>query len=118
MVNFKNLGHAIASGAKHFEDYAKNAVAFLAKVKGAEPAVELILKAVAPQATEYADLAFHALGDIVAAIEKAEAAGVQVGSAATANGLNVQMDLDTINAIKAAGAAIKSVVSSIGAQYK
>jgi hypothetical protein len=117
-LSFKNLGHAIASGAKHFEDYAKNAIAFLEKVQGAEPAVALVLQAVAPKASEYSDLAFHILGDVVTAIEKAEVAGVQLDSAAAANGLNVQMDLATIGAIKDAGATIKSVISSIGAQYK
>jgi hypothetical protein len=62
-LSFKNLGHAIASGAKNFEKYAQEALGFLHVIQGAQPAVELVVKAVAPQAAKFGDLAFHILGD-------------------------------------------------------
>jgi hypothetical protein len=114
-LSFKNLGHAIASGAKNFEKYAQEALGFLHVIQGAQPAVELVVKAVAPQAAKFGDLAFHILGDVVHAVEKVEAAGSSAVAAAQSSGLNLQLDQATVAAVKEAAEAIKAVLQARGA---
>jgi hypothetical protein len=113
--SFKNFGHAIASGAKHFEEYAKDAVSFLAKVQGAKPAVELVASAVSPKAADYADLAFRVLGDYAAAVEKVSSAGTDLNTAVSSGGLNVPADIATVQAVKEAIEVIKSLIAARGA---
>jgi hypothetical protein len=110
-TDFKNFGHAIAIGAKYFVQGLDEIVKEASKAEAIAPEVELLVGALAgPQAAAMADLAFHALGDVAAALQR-----VDVDANAIKNGqINVQMDLQTINDIKAAAAVIQGLIKAKG----
>lgn len=109
---FKNFGHAIATAAKYTVTGIADVVKFANKAQAVEPGVELLIGALAgPQAAKISDLAFHALGDIATALEKV---GGNLDQAQAAGGLNVQMDLATIQAIKDVLPVLKGVIAAVG----
>lgn len=109
---FKNLGHALAKTAKAVATGIKDVVVFANKAKDVEPGLELLIGALAgPQAAKYTDLAFHAFGDVAAAIEKI---GPDLEAVVGSAGLNIQMDIQTVLDIKAAIPVLKSIITSVG----
>jgi hypothetical protein len=111
-INFKNLGHAIATGAKYFEMLVVDAVKVSAKAQVLEPEAIAVVTAVAgPQAAQLADLGFHALGDIAAALEPLNE---DTMADVAAKGLNVQMDLQTMKDVKALVAVIQKLLNAKG----
>lgn len=109
---FKNFGHAIATAAK----YTGKGVAELLKIaNGAqkvEPAIELLVGALAgPVAARYSDLAFHLLGDVANAVERL---GPDFDLVGTSNGLNVTLDVQTLNDIRAAIPQLKAIIQALG----
>lgn len=110
---FKNVGHMIAVGAKYFEKGVELFVVGAAKVQVAEPEVDLIVGALAgPQAAAIADLSFHALGDIAAALEHVNDDAIQ---AVAEKGLVINTDAQTLQDIKKLAAVIKGLFKAQGA---
>lgn len=109
---FKNFGHAVATAAKYTVTGIKDVVLFANKAQAVAPEVELLFGALAgPLGTKISDLAFHALGDLATAIEPL--AG-DIDATTAAKGLNVQMDVQTINDIKAAIPQLKAIIAAVG----
>ncbi len=82
------------------------------KAQVIEPEVALVVGALAgPVGDKITNLAFHALGDIAHALEpiSADAAG-QV----SAQGLNVQLDVQTIKDIKTIVPQLKAIIAALG----
>lgn len=111
---FKNFGHAIATGAKYFVTGVTDVVKVAGKAQVAAPELDLLVGALAgPQAAKISDLAFHALGDVASALEKV---GNDVQSQQGTVGLNVALDLQAFNDIKAAVGVIKGLIAAHGAE--
>lgn len=111
-TTFRNFGHAIASGAKYFVDVLKDIVSVSQKAAAVAPQVEMIVGAIAGQkAKDISDIAFHVLGDVASALEKV---GSNADSALLAKGINVTLDVATINAVKDAVGLIKTLLQGKG----
>lgn len=95
---FKNVGHAFAWFGKNLQKVVVGAVVGEKKLEQFEPLIEgLIATLAGPQAAAAADLAFHMLGAGADALKKVDDSAV---SAIAEKGLNLQLDLDTIQKIK------------------
>lgn len=109
---FKNFGHAMATAAKYTVIGIKDVVLFANKSQAVAPEVELLIGALAgPVGAKMSDLAFHALGDLATAIEPLSG---DIDATTAAKGLNVQLDLQTINDIKAAIPQLKAIIAAVG----
>jgi len=111
-LTFKNLGHYFASGFKYVAIGIKDVITVANKSQAVAPEVEALVGALAgPVGSKVADLAFNVLGSTAAALQA-------VGSDATAlsgtTGLNVQLDTQTVNDIKAAASTIDAIIKSVG----
>src|SRR5579862_7906742 len=106
-LSFKNVGHYFATGAKYVATGLEDVILFANKAKPLEPEVSLLAGALAgPAASKISDLAFNTLGSVAASLENVQAdASAQSGTV----GLNLQLDTQTVNDIKAAAAQIDSV---------
>ena len=109
---FANFGHAIATVAKYTAIGLKDVLLVANKAQVIEPEVALVVGALAgPVGANLTNLAFHALGDVATALEPISAdATAQV----SAQGLNVQMDIQTINDIKAVVPQLKAILAALG----
>ena len=111
-LSFKNFSHAIAVGAKYFVEGMDEFIKGAAKAEVAAPEVDLLVGALAgPQAAKISDLAFHALGDVAAAVSKVD---VDTKAAQGTQGLSVTMDVQVIADIKAAAAVIAGLIKAKG----
>lgn len=108
---FKNLGHAIAAGSKDFVKFTQELPGLLQKAQVDETAINLVVTAINPQAGQLVDLAWHVLGDVAVAVEKA---GAATAATQQTGQLNVPLDLETIAAVKQASDFIKSVLAKKG----
>lgn len=111
-LSFKNLGHYFASGFKYVAIGIKDVITVANKSQAVAPEVEALVGALAgPVGSKVADLAFNVLGSTAAALS-------QVGTDATAEsgttGLNIALDTQTVNDIKAAASTIEAIIKSIG----
>ena len=110
--SFTSFGHAIAAGAKYLEEGVLDAIKVANKAQAVAPEVEAVVGAVAgPQAEQISDLAFHALGSVA---ESLQGVNTDALSAVAAKGVNVQLDVQTIQDIKTAAATIQKVLSLRG----
>jgi len=111
-TKFVSFAHAIAAGAKYFETGVLDGIKFANKAQAVSPEVEAVIGAVAgPQAAQISDLAFHALGSLA---EAAQTVNTDAVGDVAAKGLNVQLDIQTINDIKSAAATIQTVLKLRG----
>jgi hypothetical protein len=111
-TGFKNFGHAIATAAKYTAVGLKDVLKVAAKAEVIEPEVELVVGAlVGPLGEKVTSLAFHALGDIANALEPLAADATTL---AASDGLNVKLDLQTINDIKALVPQLKAIIAAVG----
>ena len=111
-LNFKNLGHYFATGAKYVATGVKDIVTFANKAQAVAPEVDLLVGALAgPQAAKISDLAFHVLGDVAAAVTQV---GADAAAQQAAQGVNLQLDIQTVNDIKAAAQVIDGIIKAVG----
>lgn len=110
---FRNFGHAIAVAAKYTAIGLEDVIKVANKGQVIEPEVALLVGALAgPIGANLTGLAFHALGDIATVLEPLSVDAVaQLGGA---NGLNVQLDAQTLKDIKAALPALKAIIVALG----
>jgi hypothetical protein len=112
-LTFKNLGHYFASGAKYISVGIGDIIKVANKSQIVAPEVELLVGALAgPQAVKLTDLAFHVLGSAAAALAPV---GADAAAQQTATGVNLMLDLQTVNDIKAAIVTIEAVLKAAGA---
>jgi hypothetical protein len=111
-AGFKNFGHAIAVAAKYTAIGIKDVISVANKAQKIEPEVEMLVTAFAgPIGANVTSLAFHALGDVANAIEPL---GNDALAQASAQGLNIQLDVQTLNDIKAVLPQLKAIIAALG----
>lgn len=111
-AGFKNLGHAIAVGAKYLESAVVETVKVAQKVESLEPAAEAVIREIAGErAASFTDLAFHVFGDFVEALTTVNDDALQ---AIGERGLVVKTDVQVAKDVKAAADYIKKVLAAHG----
>src|SRR5437016_2759033 len=105
---FKDVGHFFSVMAQDIVKGARAAATVLEKIQGAGPEIEGVTSVIFPQAVEIERGAFALLGIATTAVERA-------GSAAAANGVNLQLDAEFVEAIRALIPALESYARSVGA---
>lgn len=109
---FQSFAHAIAAGAKYLEIGVLDAIKVANKAEAVAPEVESVIGlVVGPQAEQIADLAFRSLGTLAESIQKVNADALNDVSS---KGLNVQMDIQTVNDIRAAATNIQKILALRG----
>lgn len=109
---FKNVGHAIATGAKYFAAFCQDAVVVSQKAEALKPEAEMLIGAIAgPQAEAVADLGFHLLGDVA---QQLEGLGADQLAAVSSNGLNLKLDQTVVDDVKKFATMIKAVLAAKG----
>lgn len=110
---FKNFGHYVAVVGHAVATGVSDVVKVAAKADVIEPEIELLIGALAgPLAKQITDKAFHALGDIAQAIEKIGPDAQAVGDTQL---LNLQLDVQFINDIKALIPQLKAIGAAVKA---
>jgi hypothetical protein len=111
---FKNFGHAIATVAKYTATGIEDLIKVANKAQAIEPEVALVVGALAgPLAQQVTDLSFHALGSIAQALE---GVGTDASAQVAAQGLNVPLDVQTINDIRAVLPQLKAILTALKGQ--
>lgn len=110
---FKNVGHYFAVGFKYVAIGIKDVVLVANKAQVVAPEVDLLVGALAgPLGVKISDLAFHVLGSTAAALANV---GADAEAQAATNGLNLTLDAQTVNDIKAAAVTIEAIFKALGA---
>ena len=113
-LSFKNLGHYFAVGAKYVATGISDVVKFAAKSQAVAPEVDALVGALAgPQAAGLSDLAFKTLGNVAAALDGVQGDASQL---ATNGVVNIPLDVQSVNDVKAAAASIEAIFKALGAQ--
>src|SRR5690349_19215474 len=95
---FANVGHAFAWFGKNLQKVVVGAVAAEQNLEKFEPLAEGLITALAgPQAAAAADLAFHLLGAGAQSLKGVDDSAL---ASVAAKGLNLNLDLDTLQKIK------------------
>lgn len=111
--SFKNIGHYFAVGAKYVATGLGDFIKLANKGQAVAPEVDALVGALAgAQAAKIADLAFHVLGSAAAAVTAVQA---DAAAQSSSNGLNIQLDTQTVADIKAAAAQIEATLKAAGA---
>lgn len=111
-LSFKNLGHYFATGFKYVAIGVKDVVTFANKAQAVAPEVDALVAAFAgPTGAKVSDLAFHTLGAVAASIQTV---GNDALAQSNTNGLNIQLDTQTVNDIKTAAAQIEQIIKAVG----
>lgn len=107
---WQNVGHAFASLFKDVVTVSKKVVSALGTVQNEETVVESLTSLVSPQAAAVEQIAFGALGELVAAVNALE-------SAAGANGVNVSFDASVVAEVKKLIADFPTIVQQVEAAF-
>ncbi len=107
---WQSAGHAFASLFKDIVTVSKKVVVALAKVQNEEKVIEALTSLVSPEAAAIEQIAFGALGELVAAVQGTEAA-------AGANGLNVAFDASVLAEVRKLIADFPDVVAQVEAAF-
>jgi hypothetical protein len=109
---FTSFGHAIAAGSKYFVVGVAEVVKVAAKAEVLHPEVDALASILGgPTAVKAADLSFYALGQVAQALKPLSD---DQAAAVAASGLNIQLDLATINDIKALITTIETMLAARG----
>ena len=107
---WQSAGHAFASLFKDIFNVSKKVEVVLADVQQEAPVIEALTSLVSPQAAMVEQLAFGALGMLVAAVN-------DVGTAATADGINVSFDASVVAEIKQLIVDFPQIVQEVEAVF-
>lgn len=107
---WQSVGHAFASLFKDVVNVSKKVEVVLSDIQAEAPVIEALTSLVSPGAASVEQIAFGALGSLVAAVHATEAA-------ATANGVNVTFDATVVAEIKALIAEFPQIVSQVEAVF-
>ena len=90
---WQSAGHAFAALFKDVVTVSKKVVSALGDIQKNEKLIESLTSLVSPQAAAVEQIAFGALGELVAAVQATE-------TAAGANGINVSFDASVIAEVR------------------
>lgn len=107
---WSSVAHAFASLFKDVVTVSKKVEIVLSDVEAEAPVIEALTSLVSPGATAVEQIAFGALGSLIAAVHA-------VDTAASANGVNVSFDATVVAEIKALIAEFPQIVSQVEAAF-
>ena len=107
---WQSAGHAFASLFKDVVTVSKKVVTALSAVQGEAQLIESLTSLVSPQASAAEQIAFGALGELVAAVKATE-------TAAGANGVNVSFDASVVAEVRKLLVDFPEIVSQVEAAF-
>ena len=107
---WQSAGHAFASLLKDVVTVSKKVVTVLGGLQNEEQVIESLTSLVSPQAAAVEQIAFGALGELVAAVQSTE-------TAASANGVNVAFDASVVAEVKKLITEFPEVVAQVEAAF-
>lgn len=107
---WQSAGHAFASLFKDVVTVSKKVVSALGGVQGEAALIESLTSLVSPQAAAVEQLAFGALGQLIAVVQASE-------TAALANGVNVSFDASVVAEIKKLVSSFPAVLAQVEAVF-
>lgn len=111
---FKNFGHAIATAGKYISIGVKDVILVANKSQAIAPEVELLVGALAgPVGTKAADIAFHLLGNVAAALSGSNVAA-DATAVAGSTGVSLQLDAALAQDIKALIPVLTGIIKATG----
>jgi hypothetical protein len=108
---WQSAGHAFASLFKDVVSVSKKVVTVLGGLQKESQLIESLTSLVSPQAAAVEQIAFGALGELVAAVQATE-------TAAGANGVNVSFDASVIVEVRKLIAEFPGIVAQVEAAFK
>ena len=107
---WQSAGHAFASLVKDVVTVSKKVITALSGLQNEEKLIESLTSLVSPQAAAVEQIAFGALGALVAAVQATE-------TAAAANGINVAFDAAVVAEVKKLIADFPEIVAQVEAAF-
>ena len=107
---WQSAGHAFASLFKDVVTVSKKVVSALGSLQKEETLVESLTSLISPQAAAVEQIAFGALGELVAAVQATE-------TAAGANGVNVSFDASVIAEVRKLIRDFPDVIAQVEAAF-
>jgi hypothetical protein len=107
---WQSAGHAFASLFKDVVTVSKKVITALSGLQNEEKLIESLTSLVSPQAAAVEQIAFGALGALVAAVQATE-------TAAAANGINVAFDAAVVAEVKKLIADFPEIVAQVEAAF-
>jgi len=107
---WQSAGHAFASLFKDVVTVSEKVVTAIGGLQNEEKLIESLTSLVSPQATAVEQIAFGALGELVAAVQATE-------TAAGANGINVSFDASVVTEVKKLIADFPQVIAQVEAAF-
>jgi hypothetical protein len=103
---WQSAGHAFASLFKDIVTVSKKVVTVMSGIENEAPLIESLTGLVSPQAAAVEQIAFGALGELVAAVNASEAA-------AGSDGVNVSFDASVVAEVKKLITEFPQVVAQV-----
>ena len=107
---WQSAGHAFASLFKDVASISRKVVIALGKVQNEGPLIESLTSLVSPQATSIEQIAFGALGELVATVQS-------IDTATSANGISVAFDASVVTEVKKLIADFPEIVTQVEAVF-
>lgn len=107
---WSSIGHAFASVFKDVVTVSKKVEIVLSDVEAEAPVIEALTTLVSPGAAAVEQIAFGALGSLIAAVHGLE-------NAASVNGVNVSFDATVVAEIKALILQFPQIVAQVEAAF-
>jgi hypothetical protein len=107
---WQSAGHAFASLFKEVVTVSKKVVTVLGGLQNEETLIESLTALVSPQAAAVEQIAFGALGELVAAVRATE-------TAAATNGVNVPFDASVVTEVKKLITEFPSIIAQVEAAF-
>ena len=107
---WQSAGHAFASLFKDVVTVSKKVITALSDLQNEEKLIESLTSLVSPQAAAVEQIAFGALGALLAAVQATE-------TAAGANGINVAFDASVVAEVKKLVADFPEIVAQVEAAF-
>lgn len=107
---WQSAGHAFASLFKDVVSVSKKVITVLGGVQNEEKLIESLTSLVSPQAAAIEQIAFGALGELVAAVKS-------VDDAAGANGINVSFDASVVAEVKKLITDFPQIIAQVEAAF-
>jgi hypothetical protein len=107
---WQSAGHAFASLFKDVVTVSKKVVSALGGIQNEETLIESLTSLVSPQAAAVEQIAFGALGELVAAVQATE-------TAAGANGVNVSFDASVVTEVRALIKDFPEILTQVEAAF-
>jgi hypothetical protein len=107
---WQSTGHAFASLFKDVVTVSRKVVTAIGGLQGEATVIESLTSLVSPQAAAVEQIAFGALGELVAAVQATE-------TAASANGVNITFDASVVAEVKKLITEFPQVVAQVEAAF-